>query len=46
MTELSGALGARFVMSGSLAKLGDAYQRMTDFHLQVPPIAAAVPVGA
>jgi hypothetical protein len=26
MTELSGALGARFVMSGSLAKLGDAYQ--------------------
>lgn len=26
MTELSGAIGARFVMSGSLARLGDAYQ--------------------
>ncbi|MEW5740885.1 MAG: hypothetical protein AB1938_18340 [Myxococcota bacterium] len=26
MAELSGALGARFVLSGSLAKLGDAYQ--------------------
>jgi hypothetical protein len=26
MAELSGALGARFVLTGSLAKLGDAYQ--------------------
>jgi len=23
-------------------KAGDAYQRITDYHLQVPPIAAAV----
>lgn len=26
MTEISGALGARFILSGSLAKLGDAWQ--------------------
>jgi hypothetical protein len=26
MTELAGALGAQFVLSGSIAKLGDAYQ--------------------
>lgn len=26
LAELSGALGARFVLSGSIAKLGDAYQ--------------------
>ncbi len=26
-------------------KVGDAYQRLTDFHLQVPPIAAEVAVG-
>jgi hypothetical protein len=26
MTELSGALGARFVLSGTLARLGEAYQ--------------------
>ena len=27
-------------------KLGDAYQRMTSYHLQVPPIAANVAVAA
>ncbi|HLF76882.1 MAG TPA: amidase [Dehalococcoidia bacterium] len=27
-------------------KVGDAYQRLTNFHLQVPPIAAAVGVAA
>ena len=27
-------------------KVGDAYQRLTDFHLQVPPIAANVAVAA
>jgi aspartyl-tRNA(Asn)/glutamyl-tRNA(Gln) amidotransferase subunit A len=27
-------------------KVGDAYQRLTDYHLQVPPIAAAVAVPA
>lgn len=26
-------------------EVGDAYQRLTDFHLQVPPIAAEVAVA-
>lgn len=29
----------------TLFKVGDAYQRLTDFHLQVPPIAANVAVA-
>jgi TolB-like protein len=40
-TELAGALGARFVMAGSVAKLGDAYQ----LSLQVLDSRTAQPVG-
>lgn len=39
LVELAGALGARFVLSGSLARLGDAYQlslQTLDSHRAVP----------
>jgi hypothetical protein len=41
LTELAGALGARFVLSGSLAKLGDTYQ----LTLQTLDSKKAQPVG-
>jgi hypothetical protein len=41
LTELSGAIGARFVMNGSVAKLGDAYQ----LSLQTLDSATAQPTG-
>jgi hypothetical protein len=41
LTELAGALGARFVMSGSVAKLGDAFQ----LSLQTLDTSKAQPVG-
>jgi hypothetical protein len=41
LTELAGALGARFVLSGSLAKLGDTYQ----LTLQTLDSRKAQPVG-
>ncbi len=41
LTELAGAMGARFVMSGTLAKLGEAYQ----LSLQVLDSNKAQPVG-
>lgn len=41
LAELAGAMGARFVMSGTLAKLGEAYQ----LSLQVLDSSRAQPVG-
>jgi hypothetical protein len=41
MTELAGAIGARFVLSGQLAKLGDAYQ----LSLQMLDSQRAAPVS-
>jgi TolB-like protein len=41
MTELAGALGARFVLTGSVTRLGDAYQ----LNLQTVDTAKAQPLG-
>lgn len=41
LTEIAGAIGARFVMSGSVAKLGDSYQ----LSLMVLDSQKAQPVG-
>jgi TolB-like protein len=41
LTELAGAMGARFVLSGSLARLGDTYQ----LTLQTLDSAKAQPIG-
>jgi TolB-like protein len=41
LTELAGAIGARFVMSGSITKLGEAYQ----LNLQTLDSNKAQPVG-
>src|SRR5207247_2413764 len=41
MTELADAIGARFVLSGSLTKLGDAFQ----LSLQTIDTAKAQPIG-
>jgi hypothetical protein len=41
LTELAGAMGARFVISGTVAKLGDAYQ----LSLQTLDTAKAQPIG-
>ncbi|MBK7859316.1 MAG: hypothetical protein IPJ65_11980 [Archangiaceae bacterium] len=41
MTELAGALGARFVLSGSVARLGEAYQ----LNLQTMDSQKAQPLG-
>src|SRR5207248_3217749 len=41
LSELAGALGARFVLSGSLARLGDTYQ----LSLQTLDSTKAQPIG-